>query len=124
MLWVVFALGAVLAWGSYGPVLHRGQAYLGSPLRALFWVGVAYFRIGVLVPVVVLSAQGRLAAGFTVKGSLFAELAGARSGERGPSWKVLGRAVERLLLIELSMIAERSEGTARTRGAGLAERRQ
>src|SRR5712692_9021817 len=24
MTWIIFALGAVLAWGMYGPALHRG----------------------------------------------------------------------------------------------------
>ena len=51
MLWIIFALGAALAWGLYGPVLHQGQVQLGSPLRALLCVGAAYFLIGVLVPV-------------------------------------------------------------------------
>ena len=35
MLWIIFALGAALAWGLYGPALHRGQVALGSPMRAL-----------------------------------------------------------------------------------------
>jgi hypothetical protein len=29
MLWILFALGAALSWGLYGPVLHRGQVELG-----------------------------------------------------------------------------------------------
>ena len=33
------------------PALHNGQVQLGSPMRALLCVGVAYFLIGVLVPV-------------------------------------------------------------------------
>ena len=42
---------AMLSWGSYGPVLHRGQAaMLGSRLRPLVCIGVAYFLIAVLVP--------------------------------------------------------------------------
>ena len=51
MLWILFALGAALSWGLYGPALHRGQVELGNPMRALLCVGVAYFLIGVLVPV-------------------------------------------------------------------------
>ena len=39
MLWIIFALGAALAWGLYGPILHQGQVELGSPLRALLCVG-------------------------------------------------------------------------------------
>jgi len=76
MLWVVFALGAALAWGLYGPALHQGQVQLGSPMRALLCVGVAYFLIAVLVPIISLSYQGQLQ-GFTMKGSVAATLAGA-----------------------------------------------
>ena len=54
MLWIIFALGAALAWGLYGPILHQGQVQLGNPLRALLCVGVAYFLIGVLVPLLTL----------------------------------------------------------------------
>ncbi len=76
MIWIIFALGAALSWGLYGPTLHRGQVQLGSPLRALLCVGVAYFLIGVLVPVVGLWSQGELG-GFNMKGSLMAGLGGA-----------------------------------------------
>src|ERR1043166_4262602 len=76
MLWIVFAFGAALAWGLYGPALHQGQVGLGSPMRALLCVGVAYFLIGVLVPVVSLSAQGQLH-GFTMKSSAGALIGGA-----------------------------------------------
>ncbi len=67
MLWIIFALGAALAWGLYGPILHQGQVQLGNPLRALLCVGAAYFLIGVLVPVLGLSSQGGLG-GFTTRG--------------------------------------------------------
>ena len=77
MLWILFALGAALSWGLYGPVLHRGQVELGgSPMRALLCVGVAYFLIGVLVPLGSLSSQGGLQ-GFTMKGSTTALIGGA-----------------------------------------------
>jgi len=76
MGWVIFVLGAVLSWGMYGPALHKGQVQLGNPLRALLCVGVAYFLIGVLVPVVALSAQGQLK-GFTAAGTTAATFAGA-----------------------------------------------
>lgn len=76
MIWIIFALGAALSWGLYGPALHQGQVALGSPMRALLCVGVAYFLIGVLVPVASLSSQGGLH-GFTMKGSVAATLGGA-----------------------------------------------
>jgi hypothetical protein len=76
MNWLLFVLGAVLSWGMYGPVLHKGQIALGNPLRALLCVGVAYFLIGVLVPVLMLAAQGQLG-GFNLAGSVTATVAGA-----------------------------------------------
>lgn len=76
MLWIIFALGAALAWGLYGPILHQGQVQLGNPLRALLCVGAAYFLIGVLVPVASLGAQGGLQ-GFTTRGVAAATAGGA-----------------------------------------------
>src|SRR5260221_8943260 len=76
MSWIWFVLGAVVSWGLYGPALHRGQVALGNPLRALLCVGVAYFLIGVLVPLVGLASQGQLN-GFTLAGSTTATVAGA-----------------------------------------------
>ena len=60
MVWVIFVAGAILSWGAYGALLHQGQTQLGNPLKALLCVGVAYFLIGVIIPVVALSAQGSL----------------------------------------------------------------
>ena len=75
MIWILFALGAALSWGLYGPALHKGQVALGSPMRALLCVGVAYFLIGVLVPVI--NFLTRASSGFTMKGSMAAMLGGA-----------------------------------------------
>lgn len=78
MVWAIFAFGAVLSWGVYGALLHQGQMKLGSPLRALLCVGVAYFLIGVIVPVGGLAAQGQLSAqGFNSAGTMTATIAGA-----------------------------------------------
>jgi hypothetical protein len=76
MNWLVFVLGAVLSWGLYGVVLHRGQVALGNPLRALLCVGIAYFLIAVLVPLAALSQQGQLK-GFTPTAAGIATAAGA-----------------------------------------------
>jgi len=76
MKWLVFVIGAVLSWGVYGVVLHRGQVLLGNPLRALLCVGLAYMAIGVIVPVAALQSQGELR-GFNSPGVLLATLAGA-----------------------------------------------
>jgi hypothetical protein len=76
MTWVIFVLGAVVSWGAYGVLLHQGQVQLGNPLKALLCVGVAYFLIGVLVPVAGLGAQGELS-GFSTGGLVTATVAGA-----------------------------------------------
>ena len=75
-MWVLFVAGAVLSWGAYGVLLHQGQVALGNPLKALLCVGVAYFLIGVLVPVAALSAQGNLG-NFNSSGLMTATIAGA-----------------------------------------------
>jgi hypothetical protein len=78
MNWLTFVLGAVLSWGAYGVLLHHGQVRLGNPLRALLCVGIAYFLIGVLVPLAALSYQGTLdSRGFTGEGTTAATIAGA-----------------------------------------------
>ena len=76
MGWVIFVAGAVLSWGAYGVLLHKGQTQLGNPLKALLCVGVAYFLIGVLLPAFTLAAQGELS-GFNAGGVATATIAGA-----------------------------------------------
>jgi len=75
MGWVIFVAGAVLSWGAYGALLHLGQTQLGNPLKALLCVGVAYFLIGVLIPVAALGSQGQLSA-FDTTGLINATVAG------------------------------------------------
>ena len=76
MSWITFVIGAVLSWGLYGVSLHRGQIGLGNPLKALLCVGIAYFLIGVVVPVAGLSSQGGLT-NFAANGFISATVAGA-----------------------------------------------
>ena len=76
MEWMLFVAGAVLSWGAYGVLLYLGQIQLGNPLKALLCVGVAYFLIGVIVPVASLSAQGDLS-NFNSTGLITATIAGA-----------------------------------------------
>jgi hypothetical protein len=78
MHWIMFAVGAAMSWGIYGPMMHQGQVKLGSPFRALLCVGLAYFLIGVIVPVIALASQGQLAVrGFNMDGVIGATAAGA-----------------------------------------------
>ena len=75
MTWLAFVAGAVASWGVYGAMLHGGQVKLGSPMRALLCVGIAYFLIGVLVPLAALSQQGQLK-GFAPTATAIATAAG------------------------------------------------
>jgi hypothetical protein len=76
MTWLAFVAGAVASWGVYGAMLHQGQTKLGSPMRALLCVGVAYFLVGVVVPVIALMAQGQGLRGFNTEGTTAATIAG------------------------------------------------
>jgi uncharacterized membrane protein len=76
MTWVLFALGAALAWGFYGVALQTGQIKLASPMKALLFVGIAYFLIGVLAPVGVLSSAGQMNK-FPQSGVVWATIGGA-----------------------------------------------
>lgn len=66
-LYVIAAIAVtMLCWGVYGPVLHPGQeAFAGDNpialddgLRAFMCVGMAYFLIAIVVPVIMLRMNG------------------------------------------------------------------
>lgn len=51
---------AMVCWGSYGPILHKGQMKMGgSRLRPFLCVGIAYFLIAVLLPLAIIPALGK-----------------------------------------------------------------
>jgi hypothetical protein len=75
MLGMLAAIGlTALCWGLYGPVLHFGREAMQSALRPFVCVGVAYFMIAVLIPLVLLRRGER--GGWTVKGVVWSLLAG------------------------------------------------
>jgi hypothetical protein len=48
----------VLCWGAYGSLLHKSQHYMeGSRLRPLLCVGIAYFAIAVMIPILIMSVN-------------------------------------------------------------------
>jgi len=68
---------ALFCWGSYGPVLHRGQAAMGgSRLRPLICIGAAYFLIAVLVPLGLLGPLGDRGT-WDVSGGIWSLVAGS-----------------------------------------------
>ncbi|MDB2526707.1 hypothetical protein N9X53_08465 [Mariniblastus sp.] len=60
---LVFVVVTIFCWGIYGPVLHIGQGQMAggvgkASLRPFMCVGIAYFLIAVVYPMVVLKTTG------------------------------------------------------------------
>jgi hypothetical protein len=80
---ILFTAMTALSWGVYGPMLHRGQMGMaGSRLRPLICVGLAYFLIAVLVPLMLLTQWDKPDAHFTFNGTLWS-LGGGAAGALG-----------------------------------------
>lgn len=87
---LLFALGTVLCWGVYSVLLHMGSVEMGkgasgppdltgNRMKAFLLVGVAYFLVAIVGPILVMKARGT-AWSFTTGGwswSLVAGIAGA-----------------------------------------------
>ncbi len=68
---------AALCWGSYGPMLHIGQAKMhGSRMRPFTCVGMAYFIIAVAVPLVMIYGRTEDSGAWTTAGMSWSFLAG------------------------------------------------
>jgi hypothetical protein len=84
-LWLLFVGLAGLSWGTYVPLIFYGGNELSSKpggigprLLAILCVGIAYFIIGVLVPVLMfVTKQADWPEGVTNTGLIFSSLAGA-----------------------------------------------
>lgn len=67
----------ISCWGSYGPVLHKGQDALNkNKLKPLICVGAAYFIVAIIVPVIILSSTGALTGDWSFRGVTFSMAAG------------------------------------------------
>ena len=62
MNWLLFALLTVASWGVYGVMLHQGQLGMADKdngrYMAFLYVGIAYFLVAILGPIVMLKLQG------------------------------------------------------------------
>jgi uncharacterized membrane protein len=85
--WLLYVLLAGLSWGTYVPIIFYGGSELGFPgkpvapasrIMAILCVGIAYFVIAVLVPVILfVSGQQKFSdVNLTRSGLTFASLAG------------------------------------------------
>lgn len=83
MNWLFFALLTVASWGVYGILLHSGSMGMavagGDPgvarIKAFLLVGVAYFLVAILGPLLILLAKGANWS-FPVKGTAWSLVAG------------------------------------------------
>lgn len=79
MKWLIFVVAAFLCWGSYGPTIHTGQKALGKPpasaLQVFICVGMAYFLVAVVLPLIVMQVKG-MEFSFNKQGVTWGTLAG------------------------------------------------
>jgi drug/metabolite transporter (DMT)-like permease len=83
MNWVGFSLMTVAFWGLYGVFLHKGAMGMQDPefgrYKAFLVVGIAYFLVAVIAPLILLKASGSdlKFTGMGFKWSLIAGVVGA-----------------------------------------------
>ncbi len=74
---LLFTAMTFVAWGAYGPVLHHGALALEhDSMRAFVGVGLAYFMIAVIIPVLILRKGGETGR-WTMVGAIYSLVAGA-----------------------------------------------
>jgi hypothetical protein len=80
VMWIVYVALAGLAWGTYVPIIFYGGSELGgrpnARLMAILCVGVAYFVIGVLVPLLLFVSGQYAWPDMKPTGLVFSSLAG------------------------------------------------
>jgi hypothetical protein len=81
--WWGYVIGAGLAWGTYVPLVFYGGTELttrpgtiGGRLASILCVGVAYFVLAVVVPVVLMSLRDDAKPEWKTNGLVFSALAG------------------------------------------------
>ena len=79
LTWLSFALLTVLCWGTYGVFLAMGSENMHDPasgrIKAFLFVGLAYFLVAVLAPILILALSGANW-NFPVKGMTWSLIAG------------------------------------------------
>jgi drug/metabolite transporter (DMT)-like permease len=80
-MWLVYVALAGLAWGTYVPIIFYGGSELGgrpnARLMAILCVGIAYFVIGVLFPLLLFLSGQHTWPEMKLTGLAFSGLAGA-----------------------------------------------
>lgn len=80
MQWLTYALMTVAFWGVYGIFLHKGAMGMTDPVlgryKAFLWVGVAYFLVAIVAPLVLLISKGGNWYSMPDKGVMWSLIAG------------------------------------------------
>lgn len=62
LAWLFFAFLTVASWGVYGVFLHNGQTHMQDAVngryKAFLFVGIAYFLVAILAPLMMLILSG------------------------------------------------------------------
>src|SRR6516164_6394333 len=81
--WWVYVILAGLAWGTYVPIIFYGGTELttrpgtiGGRLASILCVGIAYFILGVVIPVILMSLRDDAKPEWKTNGLIFSGLAG------------------------------------------------
>lgn len=84
VLQALFIFATALCWGAYGPVLHSGQQMMGgSRLRPFICVGLAYFAVAVIIPLMIQPAFAAEPGDWFQLGGWFWSLVGGALGALG-----------------------------------------
>ena len=79
LTWLTFALLTVLCWGTYGVFLALGSENMhdaaNGRIKAFLFVGLAYFLVAVLAPILILALSGANWT-FPIKGMTWSLIAG------------------------------------------------
>ena len=75
---LLFTCLTMLCWGVYGPTLHEGKSEMGDStgLRPFICVGIAYFIVAIIVPLIYLQTFGENGR-WTAAGTFWSLIAGA-----------------------------------------------
>ena len=80
--WWGYVIGAGIAWGTYVPLVFfgglelKGPGAIGGRLASILCVGVAYFLLAVLIPIVLMSIRDDAQPTWKNTGLIFSGLAG------------------------------------------------
>jgi hypothetical protein len=74
-IWILFVALAGLCWGAYVPFVAQGGKELKNSYASFLCVGIAYFLIAILFPMILFWARGKFPQ-FNFQGSFLATMAG------------------------------------------------